>query len=500
VQEDINNRLKNIFFEFDRICKEKGIFYNIVADYEMIQNYFVKDKSKSGELYTDLLPIVEKNHIIMKRLDKSNGCLFCFEVEAIQDDGHWELWKPGKIISPLPEKDAKRVRKGQTMYQKLHSLEGLLPETQYKPPTTKLLRQQAAFPSAITKQATKSFGGITPLDYEKKTIRENLNAKYNLFWYTVGWISPQGKLYPNTSMERSHNHSIERISGQYKDTPSAMKAGWVRYHNGNDHLYLHAHNLESSWSVIQKALEPYYEKNKGRTVVIDDAGITHWGIPFSTMVFGNYTDLREEIIKEEGTAIVPKSIHTILKSAECPYCGEIQPSIYPAKIGYCNSCKKPMTYPNSPHIPMQEPGTNSIATQSAQRSNASGEKKEMQPFNMRQNAFDLPLFPSYERGDIPNYRKPEEGTPDTTVVIPDDEASKERLDPMQAFAKGEANHIGPVGPMGMRGRAAPEKDKVAGPQSPAPSNVAHQGYWSQPVKNIVYRRHNFMPLLKQALK
>jgi hypothetical protein len=121
--EDINGKLKAIWHQFDEICKDIGCFYDIASDESDRQGYVVKDKDKADEVTKRLADIVREKNIHMD-IDKArkDGVLFTFTLEALQDDGHWQLLskkpKRHEFSSFVSDVDAKKVRAGKTIYQR----------------------------------------------------------------------------------------------------------------------------------------------------------------------------------------------------------------------------------------------------------------------------------------------------------------------------------------------------------------------------------------------
>jgi hypothetical protein len=121
--EDINDKLKAVWHQFDDICKDIGCFYDIVSDESDRQGYILKDKDKTDEIVKRMAEIVQNKNIHMD-VDKNrkNGVLFTFTLEAIQDDGHWQLLskkpKRHEFSFFASDVDAKKVRAGKTIYQR----------------------------------------------------------------------------------------------------------------------------------------------------------------------------------------------------------------------------------------------------------------------------------------------------------------------------------------------------------------------------------------------
>lgn len=169
--------------------------------------------------------------------------------------------------------------------------------------------------------------------------------------------------------------------------------------------------------------------------------------------------------------VVPSEIKKLIKSAQgtwlCPHCNnEIKnDSIYSkGSLDYCMTCKNQVLRPTPQgNQPLIEPGTD-ISQHSAQRSNASGEPKEMKPYNQRKNTYDLA---GTDLGKIFNAG---------TTVIPTDTASL-TSNPINALAQKMQQGAGQIGvPLGIwaRGPAAPQNNATGSNQSPPTSNVAVQ--------------------------
>lgn len=159
--EGLNDDLKTVFHEFDNYCKKHGCFYDITSDEANEQGYVIKDKKFFDDLNEFIQPLAQSLNVHLE-VDKErrDGILFRFTPMAIAD-GHWKANPKTRSDYSIfaNEKDAKKVRSGQTMYQKKLSerIDRLL-EDQYKSPVSRHTRKQSAFPSSVG--PSKSFGGI----------------------------------------------------------------------------------------------------------------------------------------------------------------------------------------------------------------------------------------------------------------------------------------------------------------------------------------------------
>jgi hypothetical protein len=127
VREDIHDSLKDIIYRFEDYCKRHNpaIFFDLIRDEPNCQAFLVK-----YEVEPYLLNLM-KRHIdpektMLETDHRPDGVAFILRVKvveapesekAINDDGHWVIRTKDTMISPLQDKDAKRVRRGETMYQ-----------------------------------------------------------------------------------------------------------------------------------------------------------------------------------------------------------------------------------------------------------------------------------------------------------------------------------------------------------------------------------------------
>ena len=199
IKEDIHKSLKTIFCLLDQYCKANGVFYDLVDDEPIRQGYLFRQKEQQKGLTDYFIPYLDDLHVLMNvDGDRKDGVLFTFDVQAITDDGHCVFLtekdkqkKHNPKFSPLPNSDAERVRRGDTMYQGREdkkplqrldellekpiektdeTLEEILDEDQYKFPSGKHRRVQAPFRSSFG--VSKTFGGRPT-----KSLSESLNGQ-----------------------------------------------------------------------------------------------------------------------------------------------------------------------------------------------------------------------------------------------------------------------------------------------------------------------------------
>lgn len=158
--------LREISSRFEDICSKMGCEIDLVSDEPELQGFVLKDKSQADNIRDQILPDVEKYNIHME-MDNTikDGASFVFAIKPISD-GHWKLLPKNRkredFSSFVNPEDARRVRSGQTMYQKNKRLLDdidLRIEDQYKSPTGKHRRDQSMFRSSFRK--SRSFGGLS---------------------------------------------------------------------------------------------------------------------------------------------------------------------------------------------------------------------------------------------------------------------------------------------------------------------------------------------------
>lgn len=125
ITEELNQDVKMACAKFDNFCTENSYELNIVKDEPSIQAFVLPVKDIGDKLNEYMQEVLEKYGVKMEiDDDRRDGCLITISKQTINDDGHWEVIgdkekeDPDHIaMSPLQNKDAKRVRKGKTIYQ-----------------------------------------------------------------------------------------------------------------------------------------------------------------------------------------------------------------------------------------------------------------------------------------------------------------------------------------------------------------------------------------------
>jgi hypothetical protein len=128
VREDIHDSLKDIICRFEDYCKRHNpaIFFDIIRDEPNCQAFLVKYEVEQY-LINLMKRHIDPEKIIFETDHRPDGVAFIFRVKVVEapeseraindSDGHWVIKTKDEMISPLQDKDAKRVRRGETMYQ-----------------------------------------------------------------------------------------------------------------------------------------------------------------------------------------------------------------------------------------------------------------------------------------------------------------------------------------------------------------------------------------------
>ena len=124
ITEELNQDVKMVCAKFDNFCTENNYELNIVKDEPNIQAFILPVKDIGDKLNEYMQEVLDEYGVKMEiNNDRRDGTLITISKQTI-NDGHWkvigdkEKEDPDHIaMSPLPDKDAKKVRKGKTIYQ-----------------------------------------------------------------------------------------------------------------------------------------------------------------------------------------------------------------------------------------------------------------------------------------------------------------------------------------------------------------------------------------------
>lgn len=128
VREDIDDSLKDIICKFEDYCKRHNpaIFPDIIRDEPDCQAFLVKYEVEPY-LLNCMQRHIDPNKIIFDTDHRRDGVAFIYKLGVVEkpesqpaindDNGYWVYRTKDEMISPLQDKDAKRVRRGETMYQ-----------------------------------------------------------------------------------------------------------------------------------------------------------------------------------------------------------------------------------------------------------------------------------------------------------------------------------------------------------------------------------------------
>jgi hypothetical protein len=437
--EDIHENLKNLFNTFDRFCKEHGIFYDIVDDQHNRQGYLVKT-SDSQKITEFIKPEVERLDLHLEvNDDRRDGVLYAFSLNAISDDGHWVVLtdkdkrERGPKFSPLPYSDAERVDREQTMYQKKKKKDKI--EEIWKWPTRILGRIQ----SRVYSTSSKLFDPTTTCD-------------------------------PKTTVHQPH---------QSKDIDKAIEEAMIPISpiagmpSENDFAY-HATNLENAYEIANNGIEthsPDYgtEQNtwpdgstEERSYFVNNAGIAWQFAPEHGKAVLLRIPMNAVIFKHESTGDVYATktipadkieIHTKHGWVNITQSDVFEDQYkHPTGKHRRSQSARRSSFEKSPSFggikESYEPDTN-IALNSANRSSdfSPGEpKRPPLPYNQRKNATDLAHLPPPSPPPAYESDKFDAKLDDAlkTIVIPDDEAARERKDPTRKLDKPTNLKVGMV--------------------------------------------------------
>jgi hypothetical protein len=443
LNDDIHDSLRKIYERFDVLCKEYSCFYDIVSDESDRQGYLLKDKDKADEILAKIKEVADANNVhIATDKNRKDGVLFTFTLQAIKD-GHWKLLskhpKRHEYSTFASDKDAKRVRAGKTMYQR-------------------------KWPKKLAEQLDAIFEGdhipTVAIDLDGTLATDNTGDQ-------IGAPRPGAKKAMQELQQLGCRIIIFTVRGNRQQVRDWCHKHEIPYDYVN-------HNPDQPKDGSNKVIADLY---------VDDRAI-NGKKSWSELL----KDIREKMNLGEDQLKYPSGRYRRAQS-------QWRSSFHKSRTfgGVTEAIAGAM-------IPPHLEKSGNVGLVSAQRSNSSGEKKIMKPYNKRKDATDLPTIPPkiYER-TVPGTRlgrtndpskrslttnivpsATEEGSPDgpedvlganrpvspaepsAALVIPSDTASIQAADPLAARAREQ--NMRPLGVFGPRDMRQPSGGPVSNVQ------------------------------------